>query len=98
MNRCMNRFVVVVAVAACGSKHGPLQGDGGGSSGNGCDPALETCGDGCDLPDRDGDTWSDEVEVAMETSPTDAADHPDARGQLVFVMPYQAPPRPDARA
>ncbi len=68
----------------------------GGGSGEPCDPAVERCTDGCTTADTDADGWSDEVETAMETSPTDATDNPPARDELVFVVPYQAAPRPGA--
>lgn len=60
-------------------------------NGPGCDPELGTCGDGCQTPDTDGDGWSDEVEIAMETSAADPADEPQG---IVFVVPYKAQPRP----
>ena len=88
ITRRMNRLVLVL-LAACTSA----------TSGNdaACDPELGTCGDGCQSPDTDGDGWSDEVEIAMETSATDTGDNPTARGELVFVMPYAAEPRPSSQ-
>src|SRR5512144_2458537 len=83
----MRSAVLLVLVAACG--HTTTGGDD-----TGCDPELGNCGDGCNSPDTDGDGWSDEVETAMQTSATDAADNPNVRGELVFVMPYKAEPRP----
>ena len=88
----MTRVALIALLVACGSG----QPNGGGDD-EGCDPELGTCGgDGCNSPDTDGDGWSDEVEIAMETSAADAADNPNARGQLVFVMPFKAEPRPAA--
>ncbi len=100
----MTRSMVVVlaaSLAGC-SLAGGGGGGGGGDDGPGggggmpCDPAVERCTDGCVTTDTDGDGWSDEVEAAMETSPTDDADNPPARDQLVFVVPFQAAPSPGA--
>ncbi len=44
--------------------------------------------------DSDGDQASDLVEVAAGTDPQDPADNPRARGDFVFVVPYQASPVP----
>ena len=82
------RFVIIALLAACGAGAGP--GGGGGDDAPGDD------GDGCQSPDTDGDGWSDEVEIAMETSAADPADNPG--DQIVFVMPYKADPRPAAHA
>ena len=49
---------------------------------------------GCDAQDTDGDGWSDAVETAMGTSPTDPTDNPDARGMTVITVPYHGAPRP----
>lgn len=46
--------------------------------------------------DTDGDGATDLVERAAGTNPNDAADHPRARGDFVFVLPYQAPQQPVA--
>jgi hypothetical protein len=79
--------------SACGIAGGWLgsddEGDAGGRDGGG-----GSGDDGCAVADRDDDGWSDEVEIAMGTSPTDAADHPGLLDELVFVVPYEAPPRP----
>ena len=98
----MTRSMVAVLAASlwgC-SMAGGLGGGGddgpGPGSGQPCDPAVERCTDGCMTADTDADGWSDEVETAMETSPTDAEDNPPARDQLVFVVPYQAQPQPGA--
>lgn len=48
------------------------------------DPAVDTDGDGA----------SDLVENVLGTDPNDAADNPQANGDIVFVVPYQAPPSP----
>ena len=70
---------------------GDADDDGGGDSDSGGGGAG---GGGCAAADSDGDGWADEVERAMETAPDDPADNPDARGQLVFVMPHGEEPRP----
>jgi hypothetical protein len=44
--------------------------------------------------DTDGDGVSDLVEIAAGTDPTDAMDNPQANGDFVFVVPYQAPTMP----
>ncbi len=44
--------------------------------------------------DSDGDGVTDLVERAAGTDPNDAADNPRARGDFVFVLPYQAPQLP----
>ncbi|EYF00141.1 hypothetical protein [Chondromyces apiculatus] len=44
--------------------------------------------------DSDGDGVSDLVEVAAETNPLDAADNPQARGDFVFILPYQGDTAP----
>jgi hypothetical protein len=84
----MHRLAFALLLVACSNASG----------GSGDDTSCEadgTCGgDGCNSPDVDGDGWSDEVEIAMETSATDAADNPTVRGQRVFVMPFQAPAHP----
>ncbi|MBK9071597.1 MAG: hypothetical protein IPL79_11440 [Myxococcales bacterium] len=46
------------------------------------------------LQDSDGDGVTDLVESAAGTNPTDAADNPQANGNFVFIVPYQAPPSP----
>lgn len=45
--------------------------------------------------DSDDDGVSDLVEVAAGTNPLDPADNPQANGDFVFVVPYQAPPSPN---
>ncbi len=104
MTVMMRSIVVVLAasLAACSTAGGlggggdDTGGDDGPGGGEPCNPVVERCTDGCVTSDTDGDGWSDEVETAMETSPTEADDNPPARDQLVFVMPYQAEPRPAA--
>ena len=46
------------------------------------------------VQDTDGDGASDVVEVAAGTDPVGAGDSPHARGDFVFVVPYEAPPEP----
>jgi len=40
-------------------------------------------------PDSDGDGVNDMVEVGAGTDPLDPADNPEARGNFVFIVPYQ---------
>jgi len=77
-------ILCVAGVLACGS------GGGGGSAGG---DGWETCS----AEDADGDGAPDAIESALGTDPADPADNPDARGMVVFVMPYQAPPEPAMR-
>lgn len=44
--------------------------------------------------DSDDDGVSDLIEVAAGTDPLDAADNPQANGDFVFIVPYQAPTTP----
>lgn len=44
--------------------------------------------------DTDGDGASDLIEEAAGTDPTNGADNPQANGDFVFIVPYQAPPSP----
>ncbi len=44
--------------------------------------------------DTDGDGVSDLIEVSAGTSATDANDNPQAHGDFVFLVPYQAPASP----
>ena len=44
--------------------------------------------------DTDGDGVSDLVEQAAGTNPNSSTDNPQANGDFVFVVPYQAPPSP----
>jgi len=44
--------------------------------------------------DSDGDGVSDLIEQAAGTNPNDAADNPQANGDFVFIVPYQAAPSP----
>ena len=46
------------------------------------------------MGDSDGDGISDLIEVAAGTNPTDATDNPRARGDFVFVVPFEEPPAP----
>jgi len=46
-------------------------------------------------PDSDGDGVSDLIEVGAGTDPNDSGDNPQANGDFVFVMPYEAPPEPE---
>jgi hypothetical protein len=75
------RLVWLATALACG--------DPGGGPG-GSNPDWEACR----AADADGDGTSDAIEKALGTDPGDPADQPDARGMVVFVMPYQAPPEP----
>ena len=76
--------VAAAAALACGDP---------GARPGGDNPDWEECrGD-----DADGDGTPDSVEVALGTDPADAADDPEARGMVVFVMPYEAPPEPTSR-
>ena len=72
-------------------------GGGDGDSGGGPGGGGSGGGGGCAATDSDGDGWADDVERAMETAPDDPADNPDARGELVFVMPHGEEPRPAHR-
>lgn len=63
-----------------------------------CDPEKEACSGACTTVDADGDGWADEVENVVGTSPTDAADNPTSRDELVFVVPYMEAPMPAERA
>lgn len=44
--------------------------------------------------DSDGDGVDDLVETVAGTDPLDPRDHPRARGDFVFVVPYERPPAP----
>lgn len=46
------------------------------------------------LQDSDGDGVTDLVETVAGTNPSDPADNPQANGNFVFIVPYQAPPSP----
>lgn len=46
--------------------------------------------------DSDGDGVSDLVEYSADTDPLDAADNPEVRGDLVFVVPHMGAPDPTA--
>lgn len=46
------------------------------------------------LADTDADGAPDALEVGTGTDPLDASDHPRARGDFVFLMPYEQPPSP----
>ncbi len=45
--------------------------------------------------DSDGDDVPDLVEVAAGTDPRDPADNPRARGNFVFIVPYEEDPNPE---
>ncbi|HEU5055293.1 MAG TPA: hypothetical protein VFU21_02155 [Kofleriaceae bacterium] len=74
-------LAAAAAALACGDP---------GAGGDGDSPDWEECRG----EDADGDGTSDAIEKALGTDAGDPADHPDARGMVVFVMPYQAPPEP----
>jgi hypothetical protein len=80
-----------LALATIGLLGCATSGGGTGSNGSGEVPPQ-----GCDALDTDGDGWSDAVETAIGTSPTDAADNPDSRHEVVFAVPYDGAPRPAA--
>ncbi len=84
MRRC---FAICLVVAAC---------SGHGHTGSAPDAPLEPP-QGCDAEDSDGDGWSDAVEIAMGTSPTDPNDNPDTHHMIVFAVPYQGAARPAAK-
>jgi hypothetical protein len=44
--------------------------------------------------DTDNDGTTDMIEEAAGTDPNDATDNPQANGDFVFLVPYQAPPSP----
>ena len=75
-------FVLVACIA-----HHDANSNGGDDDNN--DPPT-----GCDALDTDGDGWSDAVEDAVGTSPTDPDDNPTTRGMIVFDVPYHGAPRP----
>jgi hypothetical protein len=82
----MVRFsILALALAACGS-HGASRAQ---PDGDAIVPPQ-----GCDAKDDDGDGWSNAVETAMGTSPTDPNDNPDTRHMTVFDVPYHGMPRP----
>ncbi|MBI5502718.1 MAG: hypothetical protein HY907_20900 [Deltaproteobacteria bacterium] len=58
------------------------------------DAEERTAGTDPTEPDSDGDGAPDVVEVASGTDPTAPDDNPHARGNFVFVMPYEGPPDP----
>lgn len=91
-------LAMAVLATACGTTSGGDDtggggDDDGGGGGSACDPSKERC-DGCMTADRDGDGWADEIEVATQTSTTDANETPVSGGDIVFVVPYQANPSP----
>jgi hypothetical protein len=79
----------LVLLSACG-----IGGDSLGNADSGNDQGSGSNGNACATADHDEDGWSDEVEMAMGTSPMDAADHPGLLEELVFVVPYEAAARP----
>jgi hypothetical protein len=91
----VSRWLILSAfLVACspGSMQSADDTGSGDDDGSGSGGAIG--GDGCTTMDSDGDGWADEVERAMETSPTDASDNPDSHHQRTFVMPYSAHPHP----
>ena len=86
-------LISAMSLAAC-------TGHGGGDDASPpmCDPSTDACSGACATVDSDGDTWSDEVEAVLGTSPTDAEDNPATRDELVFVVPYKETPQPAERA
>jgi hypothetical protein len=79
-------LLALVAALACGGAEPP----------GGADPGGDGWGT-CAADDADGDGAPDSMETALGTDPGDPADNPDARGMVVFVAPYQAPPAPASR-
>ena len=49
-------------------------------------------------PDTDSDGATDLIEIGAGTDPLDPADHPRARGDFVFVVPYEGMPQPERDA
>lgn len=64
--------------------------DGDGLS----DRAERVAGTNPRRADTDGDGVSDLIEVGAGTDPLDPTDNPRARGDFVFVVPYEQPPDP----
>ena len=79
----MRPQLLALALAACGS-----------SSGDHADADMLVPPQGCDALDTDQDGYSDAVEIAMGTSPTDPNDNPDTHHQIVFAVPFDGSPRP----
>jgi hypothetical protein len=77
--------IVALVLAACGHH---------GTSSEQPDAPTIVPPHGCDALDDDNDGWSNAVENAMGTSPTDPNDNPDTRHMIVFDVPYQGAPRP----
>jgi hypothetical protein len=59
-----------------------------------CDGVLDPGESSARDPDTDDDGVSDLVEFAAGTDPRDPADNPQARGDFVFVVPYEDDPIP----
>jgi hypothetical protein len=91
------RLLTALTLTACRGS-APATDDAGGGGHDAC--VGDACGSttpGCAVRDLDGDGWSDQVELAMETSPADPDDNPAVRDELVFAVPYQEDARPRAR-
>jgi len=58
------------------------------------DAAERAGGTSATAVDTDGDGVSDLIETAAGTDATDPADNPGARGNFVFLVPYEEPPDP----
>src|SRR4051794_30538993 len=87
--KVMRTCLVALLCVGCG----PSGGAPDGAAGDG--PLVPP--QGCDAQDDDGDGFSNAVELAMGTSPSDPHDNPDTRQQIVFAMPYHGATRPAAR-
>jgi hypothetical protein len=59
-----------------------------------CDGVLDPGESSAVSSDTDGDGAPDMIEHAAGTDPNDAASNPQANGDFVFLVPYQAPPTP----
>jgi hypothetical protein len=59
-----------------------------------CDGQLDADETSATSPDTDGDGAPDIVETEAGTGGNDASDNPQARGDFVFIEPYEAPQSP----
>jgi hypothetical protein len=59
-----------------------------------CNGGLDDGESSTAAPDTDSDGVTDLVEVAAGTDPDDALDNPQANGDFVFTVPFQASPSP----